>query len=143
MISLIILAVIAAFCIFLLSLKIKVKTSFKDNIFNLKISAFGITLFDNSKKKPVAEKNVGNKETPGKEKTDILKFLITNKDGIYKDLKEILRFVKKKIHINNFFFELVFGVKDAADTGILCGGIWSFIGTVFPLIESSFDTNPT
>ncbi len=137
----IILAAVTAICIFLLSLKLKIQTAYKNDIFSVKISVFGITVFDNHKKK--AEKKEITEKTE-KENSGILNLLMMNKDSIAEDLKHIFKFAKRKIHVNGFLFDLTFGVKDAADTGILCGGVWVFIGTVFPVLENSlaFDDIP-
>ncbi len=140
MIALIIIAAVAAFCVFLLSLKLKIKTAYKNNNFSVKISVFGITVFHNLKKE---EKKEAVKKAE-KENSGILNLLMMNKDSIAEDLKHILKFARRKIHVNSFFIDLTFGAKDSADTGILCGGVWAFIGTVFPVLESSltFDDVP-
>lgn len=140
----IILAVIIGLFALLLIAEVRVKTLYKDKSFVLKLSVFNITVFNSSRKRK-SEKNEAEKKTAAdKEDFDTLKFLIENKEALAADLKDILGFARKKIHVTRFVFDLTLGTGDAAETGILTGAVWSAVGLIYPALDSSltFDKNP-
>jgi len=127
----------------ILAIKLKVETDFENNVFNVKVFLLKFRIFENNKLKRGEEA----KTSPSKKTKEFnaVDFILGNKEMLYEDLKDVLAFAKKKIHVYDFFVNLSFGVSDAADTGKLTGALWSFVGLVFPVLDSSltFDIVPT
>lgn len=122
----------------LLMVKFKAVTVFEGNKFKMSVYVFGIKISDSVKtnKKEKAKNQIFNGE---KKENDfkLLDFVLSNKNEILSDVKEVLGVVRRKIHTEHFEIYLRFGTGDAAKTGILCGEIWSVTGVLFPVLENS------
>lgn len=141
-ILLIILAFLLSLSGVVLSLKVKVETSFLNNEFKIRVFLMKIKLYENNNKQP--SKKSGKEENAQTEKINILEYISERKEDIKKDVIEIFSYLSKKIHTYKFYVDLKFGVADAADTGKLTGALWSAVGVLFPVFDSliTFDETP-
>gem|GEM_PF-2247854 len=55
-----------------------------------------------------------------------------------KTISFIIGFLRKRIRCKNFYCSTSFGLKDAAETGVMSGIIWSVKGTITGLVQRFF-----
>ena len=90
-------------------------------------------------KQDVKKKLKINKEKkPEIKGIEALRFIAGNSREILKSISDIIKFEEKKIFCEKFDVELRFSTGDAADTGMLYGAVWGFVGSFFRLIENLF-----
>ncbi|WP_129596209.1 DUF2953 domain-containing protein [Anaerophilus nitritogenes] len=73
-------------------------------------------------------------------------FTMEEMKKIYKQIKyfnrlynHVIKYLNKKIVIDDFFLEIKFGIGDAAVTGMVAGFLWMIEGQIFTLIKENMN----
>ncbi len=140
MIILIILILLAL--VFTIPIKFEAAINTEGAEIKIKYLFFKFTLFpvDKSEKADKTKKKSKNKsKTPSdKNSKKQLKFLYYFKNDLVSSIKKIVNYVLshaiiiKKLNIN-----IKIGTGDPADTGMLCGGLYSFVYSAIGLLQAS------
>lgn len=116
----------------------KLKTDFRIKIANREID---LSRFAGKKKTPKDSAGPEKAETEDESEKSLIEKLSKLRTNIARGKYTYLlskRYVRKKISVQNLDFSLMFGLGDAAQTGIATGAVWGGIYNIFGFVDSLF-----
>lgn len=119
------------------------------HIFLVKLFSFTVFKSDSDEDKPSKEENEKKSEDKKEEKksvssSDVKKFIHSwqkEKAKAKKDIKKILKNIKRLANLKKAEFEMQFGFSDAAQTGIVSGILYGFVYGIFSALYRTFNIN--
>lgn len=117
----------------------KLKTEFILNVFGCKLDLS--ELADDSKKKTSKKKKSDKSDEEDKPQPTFSEKLHNLRVNINRGRYTYLlskKYIKRKIKIYNFDFDMTFGLDDAAHTGVATGAAWGSIYNVFGFVSNLF-----
>lgn len=138
MIIWIILILVALICF--LPLRCQISVSTHGSEIKVKYLFFSFTLLPTSNKEGKQNSDKGKDKNKKKDKNNAkeqIKFFVSSKDKLLPTIGQFVKYITRHgITIEKFIINAKIGAGDPADTGIICGGLYSLVYQAIAVVHS-------